>query len=316
LLTLPFFSELEKTNNILLAGAGGGFDIFCGLPLYFALKNAGKQVHLANMSFSDLENSTGHKLHKALVEITSETQGSLEYFPELHLARWFAGMGEPVPIYCFARTGAKPLAEAYKFLVDMLQVDTVILVDGGSDSLMRGDESGLGTPQEDVASIAAVNALEVTTKLLVCLGFGIDSFHGVCHAQFLEAVADITKTGGFLGAWTLTKEIPEVQLYREATEAVFEAMPESPSVISASILSAIDGQFGDYHATYRTMGSKLFINSLMTLYWCFTVEQVARRNLYLDKIRDTETYRDLATAIKQFHASQKDNLRPWVNLPT
>ena len=312
MLTLPFFRELEKTNNILLAGAGGGFDIFCGLPLYFALKNAGKQVHLANMSFSDLENSTGNKHHKALVEITSETEGNLDYFPELHLARWFAARGENVPIYCFTHTGAKPIFEAYQKLVEMLNVDTIILVDGGSDSLMRGDEITLSTPNEEAVSIAAVDQLAVPYKYLACLGFGIDD---VCHAHFLEAVAAITKAGGFLGAWTLTKEMPEVQLYREATEAVFEAMPESPSVISASILSAIDGQFGDYHATYRTMGSKLFINSLMTLYWCFTVEQVARRNLYLDKIRDTETYRDLATAIKQFHASQKDNLRPWVNLP-
>jgi hypothetical protein len=30
---IPFFHELEKAQNILIAGAGGGFDVFCGLPL-------------------------------------------------------------------------------------------------------------------------------------------------------------------------------------------------------------------------------------------------------------------------------------------
>ena len=43
---LPFFNELEKAQSVLIAGAGGGFDVFCGLPLYFALKREGKTVHL------------------------------------------------------------------------------------------------------------------------------------------------------------------------------------------------------------------------------------------------------------------------------
>lgn len=51
-LHLPFFTELDHARIILLAGAGGGFDIFSGLPLYFGLRDAGKQVHLANLSFS------------------------------------------------------------------------------------------------------------------------------------------------------------------------------------------------------------------------------------------------------------------------
>ncbi|MFF7988525.1 hypothetical protein ACFZDG_01885 [Kitasatospora xanthocidica] len=35
----------------------------------------------------------------------------------------------------------------------------VLLVDGGTDILMRGDEAGLGTPEEDMASLAAVAGL-------------------------------------------------------------------------------------------------------------------------------------------------------------
>src|SRR6266571_1706491 len=62
LLRLPFFAELEGARRILLAGAGGGFDIFCGLPLYFGLRGAGKEVFLANLSFTRLEDSTGRRL--------------------------------------------------------------------------------------------------------------------------------------------------------------------------------------------------------------------------------------------------------------
>ena len=49
---LLLLNGLEESENILIAGAGGGFDIFCGLPLFFALEQAGKKVTLANYSFS------------------------------------------------------------------------------------------------------------------------------------------------------------------------------------------------------------------------------------------------------------------------
>lgn len=41
------------------------------------------------------------------------------------------------------------------------EIDCVILVDGGTDSLMRGDEVELGTPTEDMSSIAAIHQLKV-----------------------------------------------------------------------------------------------------------------------------------------------------------
>jgi hypothetical protein len=47
MLSLPFFAELETSRRVLLAGAGGGYDVFCALPLYFALRDAGKEVFLA-----------------------------------------------------------------------------------------------------------------------------------------------------------------------------------------------------------------------------------------------------------------------------
>jgi hypothetical protein len=314
MLTLPFFREIEKAQSILLAGAGGGFDIFSGLPLYFGLRDLGKQVHLANVSFSPLFASTGRWLSPALMEVTADTQGPGRYFPEKYLAQWFVTQGEQIPIYCFDRTGVQPLLVAYQTLIDLLHVDTIILIDGGTDSLMRGDEPGLGTPEEDIASLATVHQLQLDTKLLVCLGFGLDTFHGVCHAHFLDAVSELSRQDGFLGTWSLTKEMPEVQRYREATEAVLYAMPSHPSIVSTSILSALAGLFGDIQTTRRTAGSKLFINVLMTLYWCFHVDPVAQRLLYLNDIFHTQTSREMTVAIEQF----RDRLplrKDWMDLP-
>jgi hypothetical protein len=115
---------------------------------------------------------------------------------------WFRDRGKEFPVYCFHRVGPRPVTDAYHFLADHLGFDTVILVDGGTDSLMRGDEEGLGTARRRHDHIAAADALDdakVPRKLLACLGFGIDTFHGVCHAHVLEAVADLARVGGYLG---------------------------------------------------------------------------------------------------------------------
>ena len=94
-----------------------------------------------------------------------------------------------------------------------MEIDTIVLVDGGTDSLMRGDEVGLGTPQEDLASIVAVNELEIKRKLVLSIGFGIDAFHGVNHYQFLEAVADLARQGKYLGTLGLLDDMEEVQKF-------------------------------------------------------------------------------------------------------
>ena len=314
LLGLPLFVELEKSERILLAGAGGGFDIFTGLPLYFALRDAGKQIYLANLSFSQIYASSGHRAAPGLVEVTASTRGYEGYFPELHLARWFRERNENVTLYCLDRTGVQSLLPAYRHLLEKLQLDTIILVDGGTDSLMRGDEAGLGTPEEDITSIAVVDQLDVANKLLVCLGFGVDAFHGICHTYFLEAVAEITQAGGFLGAWTLMREMPEAQLYRDAVKWVHKAMQHHPSIVNASILSALEGQFGDYHETRRTAGSEMFINPLMTLYWAFRLEPVARRILYLQEMLETVSYLDVQRVINVFRGTL-EKTRPWTSLP-
>jgi hypothetical protein len=314
---IPFFDELDKARTILIAGAGGGFDVFCGLPLYFwlRLRNSDKTVHLANLSFTDLASCDGERPAPFVVRVLPDTCGSIGYFPEAHLSRWLSDRYGETPVHAIEHNGVRPVRAAYECLVEMLHPDTLILVDGGTDSLMRGDEAGLGTPEEDMASLCAAHAVAgVDRKFLVCLGFGIDFFHGICHAHYLENIAALIAEGGYLGAWSLVREMPEFQLYQEALEYVCACMPHWPSIVNTSIASAVNGRFGDQHATKRTEGSELFINPLMGLYWAFSLEHVARRNLYLDHIRETDTYMELALAIELFRATQL-RVRAWKGIP-
>jgi hypothetical protein len=111
---IPFFNKIENSKTILLAGAGGGFDIFCGLPLYSWLRNAGKTVHLANLSFTDLSNCEGESPMLSLLKVTADSSGPANYFPEFHLARWLSDHIAPTPIYAILRSGALPVTDAYR----------------------------------------------------------------------------------------------------------------------------------------------------------------------------------------------------------
>jgi hypothetical protein len=197
--------------------------------------------------------------------------------------------------------------------VQSLGLDAIVLVDGGADILLRGDEAGLGTPAEDMASLASVAAINVPTRIVACVGFGVDTYHGVCHANWLENVAALTAEGAFLGASALLERMPEVRLYLDAVNAADMTTSQRPSIVNGCIASAIAGRFGDYHRTPRTQSTKLFINPLMSLLWAFDLAAIARRNLYLDRLADTETSRDVCLQIEYFR--ETISCRPSETIP-
>jgi hypothetical protein len=261
---LPFFAALKDARNVLIAGCGGGFDVYSGLPLHACLTAAGKTVHLANLSFARLHES-GCNTIEGNAWIVDAAARELDYFPERSLVEWFARQGQEISVIGFAKTGVMPLEAAYRAVVAKLAIDTVILIDGGTDSVIKGDEPGLGTVVEDATSLVAVNELEVPRKLLACLGFGIDHFHGVSHHSYLENTAELIRLGGFRGCCSLTPDMPEARRFLEAVDYANMRQPAHRSIVCNSIASAIRGEFGDYHATDRTGSSELFVNPLMAV---------------------------------------------------
>jgi hypothetical protein len=309
----PVAARLARSERVLLAGAGGGFDVFAGVPLFLALRRAGKEVYFANLTFTRLSGTTAARLGKGLWRVDHSTSSEDPYFPEKYLSQWLNRDSLPSDVYCFEKMGVRPLREAYALVVQALKVDTIILVDGGTDILMRGDEAGLGTPEEDMTSLAAVNKLRVPNKLLSCLGFGVDAFHGVCHAHFLENVAALERVGGYLGAHSIHLSMPEVEKFREVVEYAHAHMPQRESIVNGSIVSALEGHFGDFHRTGRTRGSKLFINPLMSMYWHFDLEAVASQSLYLESLEGTESMFEVSAKVEAFQSSVES--RPRTTIP-
>ena len=168
---------------------------------------------------------------------------------------------------------------------------------------MRGDEAGLGTPEEDMTSLAAVSKLPGVETFVASIGFGIDTYHGVCHAHVLENIAALEREGGYLGAFSVTTAMPEGRAYLSAVSHAQKMTPGRPSIVNGSIAAAIEGQFGDVPFTSRTADSELFINPLMAIYFGFELAALARRSLYLDRLEGTETIFEVSARIEAFRNS-------------
>lgn len=105
------FSRLRDSKHVLLAGAGGGFDIFAGLPIALALQAAGKRVSFANLSFAHLSGTSAEWLHPNLAVVTPETTGQDRYFPERVLAQWLSQQqGSPSTVFALANVLRAPRA--------------------------------------------------------------------------------------------------------------------------------------------------------------------------------------------------------------
>ncbi len=293
-LNLPFLDQLKDAKNILIAGMGGGFDVFCGLPIYFELHELGFNVHLANYSFSPIallpKKNLGEILSETAVGVHADIDGKpFVYFPELYLSQWFKQtQDEDITIWSFHKTGVKPLLENYKLLVRHLSIDTILLIDGGVDALNRGDELRVGTLVEDSVSLIAVSELkEVATRMVICVGLGAEQ--DMAYAHTMENIAALGRRGAFYGSCSLLKQMESYQLYENAVLYAQAKPRQDPSVINSSLISSVQGQYGDFHLTNKTRGSKLWISPLMSIYWFFDLMPIARRNMLYEALRWTET---------------------------
>jgi hypothetical protein len=202
----------------------------------------------------------------------------------------------------------------YQALVDHLELDGILLVDGGVDSLKQGDEASIGTAIEDALTLSAVSQLTtVPLRQIACIGFGVE--REVTHAHVLQNIAELTAAGGWLGSCALAPRMESYRGYADAIGWVNELPFQDPSVINASIVSAAQGHFGNYHLTQKTAGSSLWVNPFMSLYWFFELATVAERNLFVSQLQSTQTPRDALYVMSEIRRSLKPRPHQRITLP-
>jgi hypothetical protein len=313
--SLPIDAVLKDKQSILIAGAGGGFDVYGGIPLWFALQREGRSVHLGSLSFTLLDSVMGRtEPFPGLTRIDADCVADSYYFPEGELSRWFRSEHrKEVPVWCFPKTGVKPLADKYRWLIQELKLDAIILVDGGVDSILRGDEQELGTPEEDAVSLGAIVGLEGIVRILCCVAMGAEKMDEISHFRVFENIAALTKAGGFLGAACLEKSMPEAKEFVSASWYGIQRTQPRGSVIMSSLISALHGEYGNYHLVGRTQGNELYINPLMPMCWFFDACRVAERNGYLRSILETNEINEVMLAIREWRKGR--DLRNGPGIP-
>lgn len=307
---IPFLDRLDAAQRILIAGCGGGFDVFAGLPIGVYLTARDKSVVYANLSFTNLPDSGGEQIDPTTWLINTGAK-ELPYFPEKYLAEWLAERSIAAPVYAFVKTGVRPLSAAYRELIRRHEIDLVVLVDGGTDSVIFGDEPGLGTVTEDALSIVAACQAAGEMVLLAAIGFGIDHFHGVSHYSFLENVACLSQEGGFLGVFSLVKGTAEADAFLDLVNYANRRQPGRTSIVCNSIASALRGKFANHQTTDRTSGSELFINPLMTQYWAFRAQHIADRMQFAGALKLTDSFETVCLAIER----QRKRVTPRLRKP-
>lgn len=329
----------DKVKTILLTGCGGGFDFVHGALLLPHLRQLGKRVVILSYSFgsarniSDAEVVFSEKTPQGLCEaklVTAKATGNQRYEPEIGLCAYLDKQWPeeaPHQVYaCYARLFSVPmLVRLYRQVIRAHGVDTVVTIDGGSDSLMRGDEYGLGDPIEDTVSVCAASVLSaeadgVHTKLLISAGFGMDRFNNVCDADGLRAIAELSRSGGFRGSVSIEPTSEAFAFYRGAVNFLNERATFR-SVMAVGLIAAVEGSFGytvPEAVKSRVREGHLYLWPLMGMLFAFDTDAVARRSLLAPLLRDLEHRIECDDCLESLRQELKaaGKLLPMANLPT
>jgi hypothetical protein len=305
-----------QNKNILIAGAGGGFDAYAGLPLYHVLKE-NNQVFFANFS----------------TQADSVVRLAEFEYPE-------GQMG--VPCYLLPRAGVQLVRAAYKLLIARHNIDVIILVDGGVDSLMIGDEIDRGTVLEDFISLAAVGGTNdahpigvhseweknkdadsaednrpLPQLILACVGLGTEQEENLDHSAMMENIAALMKAGAFLGCSALTKSSPAFEFYKNVCESAWKHGRKSH--IHSRIIPAVEGEYGSIEtpgvdarlpSVYPESGPQSIIHPLMGIYWFFDLLPVVQRNKCIKLLEKTNTFVDARIMLKQLEPDRQGKKVP------
>ena len=305
--------RLADAKSVLVAGAGGGYDVVCGVPLILALEARGISVHVASLAstpINDIDNAVDHG--PMLVEVTAASTRP-SYFPEGWLARWLSDrLNRSVSVFCFGATGVGPLHASYRYLIDKFDIDCVIAVDGGVDSLLRGDEFSLGSPLEDALTLTALSLIDGVDRVVAAVGFGAERLDRISHAQVLARIAELQRTGAWLGCEALTVDAAE-EMRRAGEYVLSNQKGMHNSVVVGSVLASIAGKFGDHAVTPHSVNTTPWVSPLMSLFWYFDLAEVARQNLYLSKLVNTSTFDEAVEALAAFMTTRPK--RGWEEIP-
>jgi hypothetical protein len=302
--------NIPKNKNILIAGAGGGFDFLCGLPLALKLKSEGNNIIYANYSFSDLKNiRNADWINEKLLQINCKSiSQKTSYFPELLFIQWYKEkFKEDLYFYCYSNIGIKSLKKNFEFINNKHNIDEIYIIDGGVDGVFIGNEYDMGTPSMDSISIISGSLTNIEKKYYIMSAFGTEGVNKeVSHSEVLERISELIKTDNFFGVSSILKTDIEGKLFIDSINYINDKMESGyHSTIVGSILKSLYGNFGDMPVNQKTIERPIWISPLTSMYWFCDLTEVAKMKLFYSKVLDTDSVNEVSEIIENIRKEDK-----------
>jgi len=291
-LPIPINKRLENLNNILIVGAGGGSDVLCGLPLYYTLLKQGKKPHLANLSHTDFKIINEHSdpivLDSCLIGVNHIIKTPSKNFVEGYLSQFFkVATNQDVTVWMFNRTYVQELKRAFQRLIAHLNIEAIILVDGGVDSIMQGDEGKSILTNKFIDTTLLLSTLQEIK--LVNNTFAVSCLDLSNNSQIVnKRISEISLYGGFYGGCIIANYMTSFDLMKSANEHLIANNNILKDV--KLIVNKVDNTLEDDNENSFGIISYLFYNP----------EALVYKNILADKIKISQTYFDIVQIISPY----------------
>lgn len=225
---------IRSSKRALVIGVGGGGDVvgalatarfleFCGLKFVLGGLSWERNVHdpiPGPRRLSESRNVTPLQEHAWLANAHSETSTAVP-FAEAKMA---AALNREV-LLVDINGGAAGVVSSLEVAMKELDIDFLVGLDVGGDSLAKGPEPGLRSPLADSIMLAAFAELEKRGRRTMWGVFGYGSDGELTVEEIERALSKLAGAGGLLGSWSLTPKIA-AELAR-----VIETVPTEASAI-------------------------------------------------------------------------------------
>jgi hypothetical protein len=274
--------------KIIIAGCGGGYDIFGGIPLY--LRNP-KETILINLSFTSTnilkelsKSNQVMELSDSLYKINAKNiTNPIDYhFAEYYLSKELDCDVFVIPALSFRLT-IQEIYDAYLKILELFpEVDTLYLIDGGCDILLRGNETNLATPVEDMMSLYAVHKLSIPNKFIGAIGLNTETRDGVLESEIIERLKYLEENGILIEKRTWDIKDPDVARY---VEIVSNSHPENTTVQSL-ICASLEGNQGFCIPSHlvKMKRANVYLNELTKTYVLCNLNKLYQDNLYVNTL--------------------------------
>jgi hypothetical protein len=225
---------IGASSRSLVIGIGGGGDVAGALATARFLEFCGLEFVLGGLSWerrvfdplpgprmlSEVDNVRVLHQYAWMANCDSRTKTGV-YFAESRMAAFLAKEVLLVDI----SGGVKGVVAGLERAIEELNIDLLVGIDVGSDSLAKGAEPGLRSPLADSIMLAAFVELEKRGYRTLWGVFGYGSDGELTVDEIEAALSSLAGAGGLLGAWSLTpKTAAEL-------EAAIKTVPTEASAI-------------------------------------------------------------------------------------